>query len=81
MCLVRAWKTGLEDRQVAPVLSHYKMGGLEKHNPISEHNNGIHDSSAIVLVSALYSASVFEHAIVCFLRQLYERKLSPRKIQ
>jgi hypothetical protein len=80
-CLVRAWKTGFEDKYVAPMLSHHSVGGRENRRPISEHRDIIQESSAAVFARALYSASVLEWATVCCFLQLQEIKLFPRKMQ
>jgi hypothetical protein len=80
-CFVRAWKTGFEEKYVAPILSHHNVRGWVNCIPISEQSDRIHDSSAAALARALYSALVLDLATVCCFLQVQEIKLSPRKIQ
>ena len=42
MCFVRAWNTGLEDRYVAPILSHQKVGLWDRCKPSSAARNCNH---------------------------------------
>jgi hypothetical protein len=58
MCLVRAWKTGLEDRYVAPMLSHQRTGGQFWETPNSLYKDCTHIILAVAFATALYSASV-----------------------
>ena len=80
-CLVQAWKTGLEDKYVAPMLSHHIIGGDWSETPSSDKRVVNHLISAATLASALYSASVLDLATVACFLQLQETKLDPRKIQ
>jgi len=70
MCFVRAWKTGLEDRYVTPILSHQRVRLWDRCKPIFIAKNYNHWSSAAVSARALYSASVLLQATVacCLLR-------------
>ena len=60
ICLVRAWKTGLADKYVAPILSHHSIGILVSENPNSLSNDCTQIISAVALATALYSDSVLE---------------------
>ena len=80
-CFVLAWKTGFEDKYVAPILSHQRVGAWENLRPISEHKDCSQDNSAIVFARALYSASVLEQATVCCVQQFHEIRFWPKKIQ
>jgi hypothetical protein len=42
MCFVRAWNTGLEERYVAPILSHQKVGLWDRCKPSSAARNCNH---------------------------------------
>jgi hypothetical protein len=70
MCFVRAWNTGLEDRYVAPILSHQRMGPWDNRKPSSTAKDCNHWISAAVFVRAVHSASVLLRATVayCLLR-------------
>jgi hypothetical protein len=54
-CLVRAWKTGLEDKYVAPILSHQRIGGLGAEMPSSWRR----DRSLVISATALARCFVF----------------------
>ena len=79
-CFVRAWKTWLAYRYMAPKLSHYRVGTdfigtRSSRNKVSSQVN-----SATVSANALYSDSVDDQdTVFCFLAD-YETRLDPRYI-
>ena len=81
MCLVLAWKIGFEERYVAPMLSHQRIGEVDLERPSSRRRDWSHLTSAAALESALYSTSVLDRATVAYFLQLHEIKLRPRKTQ
>lgn len=80
-CLVRAWKTGLELKYVAPILSHHSVGDWVCYSSSSEQRDRIQESSAALLARGLYSASVLDLTTVCCFLQLHEMRFLPREIQ
>jgi hypothetical protein len=68
MCFVLPWKTGLEDKYLAPILSHHTFAvwGLGIFN--SYKSVCIHIISAVALANALYSDSILDlETVACFL--------------
>ena len=80
-CLVLAWKTRLEERYIAPMLSHQRVGEVECEKPSSRSRDWSHLISATALARALYLALVLDRATVAYFLQLQEIKLRPRKTQ
>jgi hypothetical protein len=76
-CFVRAWKTGLDDKYFAPILSHHNQGALGHGILNSSIRIWIHITSAVAFAIALYSASVLDlETVACFLA-LQDIKLEP----
>jgi hypothetical protein len=67
----------LEERYVAPMLSHHSFGGLRMETPMCFRRDWIHKRSTVVFASDLYSDLVLERATFsCFL-ELQEMRLNP----
>jgi calcineurin-like phosphoesterase family protein len=62
-CFVRAWKTGLEDKYVAPISSHQRMRGLDI-EITSSYNKIFNPDNSVVFASTLYSAPILDPATV-----------------
>ena len=80
MCFVRAWKTGLAVRYVAPKLSHHKTGTRCCATPSSLSSDSTQMGSVAPLARALYSASVLDLEIVGCFFELHEIRFGPTKI-
>lgn len=76
---VKYWNTGLDDKYVAPILSHQSTGGAETGRPSLVSSDCSQQSSTEALDSALYSASILDHATVVL--QLQEIRLVPKQMQ
>lgn len=70
MCFVSAWNIGLEDRYVASILSHQRVGPWDSRKPSSAAKDCYHWISAAVSARVLYSAFVllWETVAYCLLR-------------
>ena len=81
MCLVRAWKTGFEAKDIALTLSHHRSGIEGSEIPISLNNIRIQNNSVVVSAKTRYSAFVLERETMpCFLA-LQDTRQFPRKIE
>jgi hypothetical protein len=71
-------KIGLEDKYLAPILSHqtFAVCGLEIFN--SYNNVCMHIISAVAFASALYSDSVLDLDIVAYFLALHETEFDPK---
>ena len=77
MCLVRAWKTGLAVRYVAPKLSQDRTGTRCWDTPSSLSSDSTQMASAAPFAKALYSASVLDlDTVGCFF-ELQEMRFGP----
>ena len=79
MCLVLEWKTGLEAKAIAELLSHHKMGMWGRKSLSSLNKVRSQANSATMEAKARYSAFVEEQETVdCFLEN-QEIGFEPRK--
>lgn len=65
MCLVLAWKTGLDAKEMADTLSHQSTRTLDKGKATSLKILHIQVTSADVCAKDRYSTSVEERATLC----------------
>ena len=80
ICLVCAWKTGLEAKARAPELSHQIVGGEERLIWSSLSNMRSQNTSAIARERDRYSASILDLGTICCFLANQEIKFGPRKI-
>ena len=67
MCLILAWKTGLEARDISLALSHHSVGGDDNEMPRSHNNIRSQYSSAVTRVIDQYSTLVLDlDTTLCF---------------
>lgn len=80
MCLVRAWKTGLDASQIALILSHHMSGAWCRKILRSRRSRRSHERLAAVSARLRYSDSVDDRATVCCFLTLQEIGLVPKYI-